>query len=132
MEHKHGCGKWMLFVNASDVDAIWRRIVTALWDGKLGHSAKVSGNTPESNGSHVICVYVDPFWDVDEVERVLAALRSECGIADSIKFKADGVTMHSVAGPLHISSSSAVDIATTAANMPPSAIVASRSTAQPR
>lgn len=91
-EHKFGSGKWMIFVSASDVDSTWRKIVSALWDGKLGHSAKVSGNTPESNGSHVINVFVDPFWEVVEVERVLAGLRELCGVSDAIKFKADGVS----------------------------------------
>jgi hypothetical protein len=91
-EHSYGGGKWMIFVTADVVDAVWRKVVTALWDGKLGPSAKVSGNTPECNGSHVIYVYVDPFWDVGEVERVLVALREECGVSDAIKFKADGVT----------------------------------------
>ena len=57
--HKYGCGKWMIFINASDVDAVWRKVVTALWDGKLGHSAKCSGNTADCNGSHVINVYVE-------------------------------------------------------------------------
>ena len=76
---------------------MWEEVVRALWEGKLGHTAKVSGAGPHSSGSHVICVYVDPFWEVSEVERVLAALRSECGIADSIKFKADGVTMLNLA-----------------------------------
>ena len=90
--HKYGSGKWMIFVPASDVDTTWRKVVTALWDGKLGHSAKVSGNTPECNGSHVINVYVDPFWEKSEVERVLAALRELCGVTDAIKYKADGVT----------------------------------------
>jgi hypothetical protein len=37
-----GCGKWMVFVPNQDVDSTWGRIVTALWDGLLGHSAKVS------------------------------------------------------------------------------------------
>ena len=91
-EHKYGSGKWMIFVTASEVDAVWRKILTALWDGKLGHSAKVSGNTPECNGSHVINVYVDPFWETSEVERVLSALRELCGVTDAIKYKADGVS----------------------------------------
>ena len=91
-EHKYGSGKWMIFVTAADVDATWRKVVTALWDGKLGHTAKVSGNTPECNGSHVINVFVDPFWETSEVERVLAALRELCGVSDAIKYKADGVT----------------------------------------
>ena len=86
-----------VFVPTSEVDLVWEEVVRALWEGKLGHTAKVSGAGPHSSGSHVICVYVDPFWDVGEVERVLAALRSECGIADSIKFKADGVTMLNLA-----------------------------------
>jgi hypothetical protein len=86
-----------VFVPTSEVDLVWEEVVRALWEGKLGHTAKVSGAGPHSSGSHVICVYVDPFWEVSEVERVLAALRSECGIADSIKFKADGVTMLNLA-----------------------------------
>ena len=76
-EHKYGCGKWMIFAPASEVDGMWRKIVEALWSGKLGHSAKVSGALMDSSKSHVICVYVDPFWEVSEVERVLSAL-SHC------------------------------------------------------
>merc|ERR1719424_1105402 len=64
----------MVFVPTSEVDLAWEEVVRALWEGKLGHTGEVS-----------------------EVERVLAALRSECGIADSIKFKADGVTMLNLA-----------------------------------
>ncbi|KAL1495359.1 hypothetical protein AB1Y20_016728 [Prymnesium parvum] len=90
---KYGCGKWMVFSPPAEIDALWARVVKALWDGKLGHSAKVSGAGADPSKSHVICVYVDPFWEVQEVERVLIALRSECGVTDSIKFKADGVTL---------------------------------------
>ena len=89
-EYKYGTGKWMIFVPASDVDLVWAEVVRALWEGKLGATCKVSGTGPNNTGSHVICVYVDPFWDVAEVERVLGALRLECGINDSIKYKADG------------------------------------------
>ncbi len=38
-----GCGKWMVFVPSDDVDAVWASIVSALWDGHLGPSAKVIG-----------------------------------------------------------------------------------------
>lgn len=68
---KYGSGKWMIFSPASEVDALWARIVRALWDGKLGHTAKVSGANADPTKSHVICVYVDPFWEEDEVVRVL-------------------------------------------------------------
>ena len=73
---KYGCGKWMIFSPPSEVDEIWSKIVTALWDGKLGTSAKVSGVSEDPSKSHVICVYVDPFWEVKEVERVLAVSKS--------------------------------------------------------
>eukprot|EP00966_Prymnesium_polylepis_P130446 3017098-Prymnesium_polylepis.2 len=61
---KYGCGKWMVFVPPSEVDEIWAAVVEALWEGKLGHSAKVSGAGDDPTKSHVICVYVDPFWEV--------------------------------------------------------------------
>ena len=76
----------------SEVDLVWEEVVRALWEGKLGHTAKVSGAGPHSSGSHVICVYVDPFWETSEVERVLTALRELCDVKDAIKFKADGVS----------------------------------------
>ena len=59
----------------SEVDLVWEEVVRALWEGKLGHTAKVSGAGPHSSGSHVICVYVDPFWEVSEVERVRRVCR---------------------------------------------------------
>lgn len=92
-ENGFGCGKFMLFVPAAEVDALWRRIVTALWEGALGSFAKVSGSTPESNGSHVIYVYAEPFWEVAEVERVLRGLREDCGVHDALKFKSDGASL---------------------------------------
>lgn len=102
----YGCGKWMIFVNRSEIDRIWKTIVTALWDGKLGHSAKV--NTHDTDHStHLICVYVDPFWNKKEMERVLKALRKECCITAQIKFKADAVTLLNIYkdNPWHIPSS---------------------------
>ena len=44
---------------AAEVDASWRMVVTARWDGRLGSFAKVSGNTAECIGSHVVYVDVD-------------------------------------------------------------------------
>jgi hypothetical protein len=65
--HKFGSGKWMIFASWSDVDRVWCKVVSALWDGKLGSSAKVSGASDDDRETHVICVYVDPYWDVREV-----------------------------------------------------------------
>ena len=63
-KHRYGCGKWMVFAKSEDVDAVWAKIVTSLWEGKLGHTAKVSGVA--SSGSHVVCVYVDPLDGTNE------------------------------------------------------------------
>ena len=52
-----------VFVPTSEVDLVWEEVVRALWEGKLGHTAKVSGAGPNNSGSHVICIYVDPFWE---------------------------------------------------------------------
>lgn len=79
--------------------------MTALWDGLLGHSAKVSGlayqdraadpGLRRSDGApprdHIICVYADPFWEMAEVERVLRGLR-RAGIAGPLRVKSDGAT----------------------------------------
>ena len=95
--HKYGCGKWMVFCPASRVDVVWKMVVTALWGGQRGHSAKCSGSkASDGTGrepSHVICVYLDPFWDKGEVGRVLRGLRRGAGVSESLCFKADGVTL---------------------------------------
>jgi hypothetical protein len=90
--HKYGGGKWMIFPKVDKVDDVWAKVVTALWEGKLGGSAKVSGKN-SSGDSHVICVYGDPFWEIAEIERILHGLRIGCGVREAMKFKPDGVTM---------------------------------------
>ena len=68
--HNFGRGKWLIQAEAEEVDEMWRKIVAALWEGKLGSSAKVSGAGMQmAHGGHIICVYVSPFWDTSEVER---------------------------------------------------------------
>ncbi|EOD22316.1 hypothetical protein EMIHUDRAFT_463715 [Emiliania huxleyi CCMP1516] len=92
--HNFGRGKWLIQAEAEEVDEMWRKIVAALWEGKLGSSAKVSGAGMQmAHGGHIICVYVSPFWDTSEVERgaLLGTLRTECGVAHPLKFKADGM-----------------------------------------
>ena len=82
--------------NCGSVDAVWGAVVTALAAGALGSSAKVSSKNREGGDhsqTHVICVYVDPFWDDNEMLRILRGLREHCGITEELKFKADAVTL---------------------------------------
>ena len=83
----------MIFRPLSEIDAVWQCIVKHFWAGALGPSIKCSGPSHLFKKSHVICVYVDPFFDIEEVTRVLRALREKCGIHEELKFKADGVTL---------------------------------------
>ena len=90
--HAYGSGKWMLFVSPDKIDSVWTTVLMALWAGRLGLSAKVSGKQQDKTKGHVICIYADPFWEQSEVERVLHGLR-ESGIKNKTFFKADGVTL---------------------------------------
>jgi hypothetical protein len=88
--------QWMITPTCGSVDAVWGVVVTALAAGLLGSSAKVSSKDREGGDhsqTHVICVYVDPFWDDNEMLRVLRGLREHCGISEELKFKADGATL---------------------------------------
>lgn len=82
---KCGSGKWMIFPDTpEEADRLWREVMTALDDCLLGCSAKAS--------RACICVYLDPFWDDLERNRVLRSLREYCGITRPLSFKADVVT----------------------------------------
>lgn len=56
-------GKWLIFVNEEEVDAVWSRINNATEQGRLGQELKVSTPKPKSSDigykakEHVICVY---------------------------------------------------------------------------
>ena len=70
--------QWMIMPSCGSVDAVWGVVVTALAAGVLGSSAKVSSKNRKGGDhsqTHVICVYVDPFWDDNEMLRVLRGLR---------------------------------------------------------
>lgn len=87
-------GKWMLFPTTDHVDSVWRTVVTALEEGKLGNTAKVA--TDDGSGHvRLICVYTDDFGDKEDVKRVLGALaESNLVNAESrpIYYKCDAYT----------------------------------------
>lgn len=91
MSHLKRISQWMIKPTCDAVDAVWGRVVTALAAGVLGSSAKVSSESRKDH--HVICVYVDQFWDDDEMMRVLRGLREHCGIREELEFKSDAVTL---------------------------------------
>jgi hypothetical protein len=67
-------GKWIVTVDAEDIDAAWHEIQTALSKGKLGPSAKTRTAMrypfTDPDGQLVICVYTADSEDTADKERV--------------------------------------------------------------
>lgn len=66
-------GTWILYPDNQDVNEIWGKIKTLLTENQLGNCARVS--TREFLGTYLICVYTNDYRDVQDVFRVLVALR---------------------------------------------------------
>ncbi len=82
-------GKWLVFLPADEVDALWRRVRDATAAGELGISAKVSTAKPNPDARddrYVVYVYTADWQDEPEVMRVREALRA-LGVADRIGYK---------------------------------------------
>lgn len=82
-------GKWLVFLPADEVDAVWRRVRDATAAGELGISAKVSTAKPNPDARddrYVIYAYTADWRDEAEVMRVREALRV-LGVADRIGYK---------------------------------------------
>lgn len=87
-----GSGKWLIFIDRTQIDNIWVRIKKATEEGKLGDSAKVSTAKTNPNSTdpskNVICVYTYDWTDKEDVMRVREELR-QIGITWKIPYKSD-------------------------------------------
>jgi len=94
-DHTERGGKWMLFINTSEIDAWWSKIKVATEDGLLGSSAKVATMKPNSNATRadtrVVCVDTYDVTDEADCTRVREALRN-LGITRKIPYKTDADT----------------------------------------
>jgi hypothetical protein len=88
-------GKWMVFVERSEVDAWWERIARDVRAGTLGPSAKVSTCAPrpevEDPIRHSLIVYTADHDDERDVMRVREGLR-RLGVTWPIAYKTDDAT----------------------------------------
>ncbi len=87
-------GKWLVFVNESEVDEVLEKIKRTTEEGCLGDSAKVSTAYPKQSydpSKWVICVYAMDSYDEEEVMRIRDELK-EIGITRKIPYKADSDT----------------------------------------
>ena len=88
-------GKWMLFTDSDDVDSAWLSVVDLLAAGQLGSCAKAAPRSSTRDGQHLICVYTDDHEDVQDVFRVLFALRNSsitCASFRTLNYKTDYAT----------------------------------------
>jgi hypothetical protein len=82
-------GKWMIYTDTRRIDQLWGKVVSLLCVDLKRGSMKVS---PKKEGdSHVICVYVDDYSNMEEVNRLRDALRT-AGVFWKIGFKPDAYT----------------------------------------
>ncbi|KAF2640313.1 DUF1917-domain-containing protein [Massarina eburnea CBS 473.64] len=86
-------GKWMLFPSLDNVTQVWRLIVDAVINNRLGCTAKVSPDQG-TNKARLICVYTNDFRDQESIRRVLQELVS-MGVTGSrpIFYKSDAYTI---------------------------------------
>ena len=85
-------GKWLIFIDASKVDSMWREVKQAVEDGLLGDRAKGSTAKPNPNARdpnrRVICVFTYNYEDIEDARRIRAQLR-RLGVTERIAYKAD-------------------------------------------
>jgi hypothetical protein len=86
--NRYTTGKWMVFSDAHVIDGIWSKIATAVVEGKLDCSAKVSP-MKGVNDKGLICIYCSNFTDKRTIKRVLLYLKNCLDIHVKTGFKPD-------------------------------------------
>ncbi|KAF2671038.1 DUF1917-domain-containing protein [Microthyrium microscopicum] len=93
-------GKWLLFVTTDYVNTVWRTVVKATIEDRLGNGAKIAAQDKATGGPRVICIYTNDFNDREDIRRVVKELRElKCLHKDekqSIWYKCDAYTYLSI------------------------------------
>ena len=93
IKHKYYLGKWCFTIERDDVDDVWERTCSLLFNKGLGCGvAKVSPAHPESD-THMLCVYSLDLTNTWDVQRVGEQIRRELDIQDTVlKYKPEAAT----------------------------------------
>jgi hypothetical protein len=108
-------GKWMTFTSPSYYDEVWGKVKAATEAGDLGYLSKAPN--PESVSyrflrSHLTCVYTYDYQDLDDVRRVLAALRKLAFPRMTLRYKRDADTLqdnYAEGNAIYVSKSGSMD-----------------------
>ena len=91
-------GKWLIFVDRTEIDTVWFQIKKATEEGKFGDESKVSTAKPKGanigyeRDRHVICIYTYDWTDEKDVKRIREELR-KLGFTNKMPYKADDDTL---------------------------------------
>ncbi|KIP11233.1 hypothetical protein PHLGIDRAFT_139222 [Phlebiopsis gigantea 11061_1 CR5-6] len=84
-KHSFVSGKWLMFVPADKVDAVWASIAASLVEGPLASTSayltKVATSPREQRPyhQHLLCIYVPDVYDKDSVTAVMKVLLRQHG-----------------------------------------------------
>jgi hypothetical protein len=94
-------GKWMLFHSMEETDRLWPLLKDALQQRLLGESMKAGTN--KLSKRVLTCIYTKDWQDVDDVRRVLVALRKIISDTERIYYKSDEQTLTGLSGSIYCS-----------------------------
>jgi len=81
-------GKWLIFVNKTKIEQLWKKIKEATETGKLGAESKVF---TFNHKEWIICVYTYDGTDHTDKNHIREELR-DMGIINEIRYKTDRET----------------------------------------
>lgn len=81
-------GKWLIFVNKTKIEQLWKKIKEATETGKLGSESKVF---TFNRNEWIICVYTYDGTDHTDKNHIREELRA-MGIINEIRYKTDRET----------------------------------------
>ncbi|KUJ14853.1 DUF1917-domain-containing protein [Mollisia scopiformis] len=88
-------GKWMLFCDEAEVNAVWSVVARATADNDLGIAAKVAPDDGQNRKPRLMCIYTKDFTDMKDVSRVLHKMK-DLGLVNNrekpIYYKCDAYT----------------------------------------
>lgn len=88
-------GKWLIYRDKDEIDALWQKIYTLLRQGQLWSEVKVVAEGRRKGDQFVICVYTSDANNETDVMRIRAILR-EYGVSETIHYKTDDASWRAV------------------------------------
>ncbi|KAH8592366.1 hypothetical protein B0O99DRAFT_244535 [Bisporella sp. PMI_857] len=92
-------GKWMLFVDPIEINAVWSVVAHATANNQLGIASKVAPDFGDPRKERLVCIYTKDFTDIEDVTRVARRMK-DLGLIEAKKaiyYKCDAYTYLGIA-----------------------------------